>query len=140
MKKNAFTLVELLVVVIIIGVLTTFAAPGFKKMQERTIDKDSKTMLLLMRDRVKMIKLTDGNYPACGSSGFLDCDEELDMDIADGDKWNYVVDTDGTDYTVSSTRTYTGGRTLWYSTKHTDDEIHCYGADCFFDGTPLPVL
>ena len=35
MRKNSFTLVELLIVIIIIGILATMAVPQYQKMVER---------------------------------------------------------------------------------------------------------
>lgn len=139
-RKNGFTLVELMVVVVIIGVLVTFSAPGFTKMKERGMDKDAKVMVGLLIDKAKMHKLQEGTYPNC--TDLANCEAVMGMELDDGGRWDYRIDVLDPDMAVVATRT--GGslaaRMIWYNTQHTDKDIHCGGADCFFDGTDFVPL
>lgn len=88
-KKYGFTLMELLAVVIVIGVLATFAVPGFSKMKERTYEKSAKTMLSLIFEEEKKNKLLTGNYIGCSDTN--KCENDLYLELADRGVWNYSV-------------------------------------------------
>jgi prepilin-type N-terminal cleavage/methylation domain-containing protein len=50
MKNNAFTLIEVLIVVIILGILATIAIPQFAKVVRRTRLAEAQTNLAAIRD------------------------------------------------------------------------------------------
>jgi len=61
--RTAFTLIELIVVIAIIGVLTAFAVPNFMAARERARDIQRKNDLKQLQNAVEMYKLDNGEYP-----------------------------------------------------------------------------
>jgi prepilin-type N-terminal cleavage/methylation domain-containing protein len=61
-QKRAWTLVEFLIVVIIIGILASLALPNYKKMREGTYDKEVIAVLKLICAAEKLYRLEQGTY------------------------------------------------------------------------------
>jgi len=94
MKKRAFTIVELLIAVIIIGILTTLAIPQYSKAVEKSKAAKAKYALSLIRQAEE---LYFDNYDAYTATGTLDTlisklnpYIELSQLINDSD-WTYEV-------------------------------------------------
>jgi len=68
MKQSikAFTLIELVVVIAIIGILTAFAVPNFMAARERARDIQRKNDLKQLQNVLEMYKLDYGKYPTNG--------------------------------------------------------------------------
>ncbi|MGA2774965.1 MAG: hypothetical protein ABSE81_02750 [Candidatus Omnitrophota bacterium] len=86
--KKAFTLLELLLIVIIIGMLATFAIPQFVKIGEKALDNEAQGYLMTMLAGEKIFKSeTDAFYP---STVHVDLNNNLDISLPPaGGKWNY---------------------------------------------------
>lgn len=63
MKRGAFTLVELLIVIIIIAVLAAIAIPKFANSSQRSKESALRAELSLMRNAVELFKNDCGSYP-----------------------------------------------------------------------------
>lgn len=61
-KFKAFSLIELMVVVIIIGITLGFAVPSYLKSIERSKDKEAKLVLQRAMDYLRNIELKYGTY------------------------------------------------------------------------------
>jgi len=48
--RGGFTLIELMIVVVVIGILATMAYPEYEATRERSLDKEAVTALLLIRN------------------------------------------------------------------------------------------
>jgi prepilin-type N-terminal cleavage/methylation domain-containing protein len=64
MKRRAFTLVELLIVVIIIAVIASIAIPRFHHAQQRSWEIAVKKQIRLLREGVEKFRADTGRMPA----------------------------------------------------------------------------
>ncbi|TQL04217.1 type IV pilin protein [Cellulomonas sp. SLBN-39] len=67
-KEQGFTLVELLVVVIIIGILAAIAIPVFLNQRQGAVDAGIKSDLRTIATTVETAFINDQEYPASASS------------------------------------------------------------------------
>lgn len=105
MKKNkAFTLIEIMTVVIILGVLAGLAMPNYFKAVERRKAEVAKQQLKLIENNISYLldrRVDIASNDLCGAN-FCDAAEindELDMDIHNED-----FDFFATDTTITATR------------------------------------
>ncbi len=61
-KKQAWTLVELLIAVMIIGILASLVLPNYKKMRDGTYDKEAIANLKLIAAAQKVYRFEQGTY------------------------------------------------------------------------------
>jgi prepilin-type N-terminal cleavage/methylation domain-containing protein len=134
MSIKSYSLLELMVASVILGILVALSVPAYQNAQERSWDKEATSILMLMRSAEIMYKMDRSvYYPATGSSKSTSNSTDLD-DInsklrlsltAYQAKWIYTIaNTGGTAATVSISakrnRTSGTGRT-WSLT--VDSEI-----------------
>lgn len=62
-KQTGFTIVELLIVIVVIGILAAITIVTFSGIQNRTIETTVKTDLIQAGKAMEIIKVTDGAYP-----------------------------------------------------------------------------
>ena len=62
MKRKGFTLTEILVVVVIIATLAALAWPNYMAIKEKTLNREAKASLALIRAAEKIYKLEQGFY------------------------------------------------------------------------------
>jgi len=67
--KKAFTLIELLIVIIIIGILATMAMPQYQKMVDRSRLAEGFNMTGAIIRAISMYRLENNKSPWLGSSG-----------------------------------------------------------------------
>lgn len=85
---TGFTLLELMLVVVIVGIIATFAIPGFLGVRQRAEGRQASTQLRLIHTAEKVKHLESDLYVAC--NGFAACSTALDLDLPD-DTWAYRV-------------------------------------------------
>lgn len=92
--KTGFTLVEVIVIVVVIGILASFAMPQYAKTQEKSLDNEAKANLILIQAAENLyITESDGFYAAAGSTAHADLNKELSINLPPaGGKWNYVTE------------------------------------------------
>ena len=86
--KGSFTLTELLVVIVIIGILVSLSVPMYRKAVLRGHDREAKAMLRLIQAAEKVYRLEVGYYINCSNS--TQCNNRLDLDLP-GSSWGYQV-------------------------------------------------
>lgn len=110
MSKKGFTLVELLMVVIIIGILVTLAVPNYYRSVERAKGGKAKAACDAIRKAELQYRAFYDDYVAVSGSmtelETFDLPDDLVQDADDGD-WTYAVTVagDGSTMTITATRT-----------------------------------
>lgn len=128
--KAGFTLVELIIVLLIVGVLATLSVPLYTTMQERVADKEAISNLKIVQAAEKDYMLEMSTYyPSAGSQSNIDTiNQELNLGLPNGSsrKWNYRVWSTG-----CSRATRNGGDSRsWYMTINDADDEPDSGAGC----------
>jgi prepilin-type N-terminal cleavage/methylation domain-containing protein len=115
MRKNpqGFTLLELLVVVVIIGVLASLGLANFAQPKELAIEKEALTNLKLIASAEKIYRMESTSY--IGLATTTDINTELRLMLPASDpNWSYkVVDAAANTFTAKALRTsgpYTGSK------------------------------
>ena len=74
-KGAGFTLIELIIVIIIIGILATFAMPAFMVTKEKTLTKEAIVNLKLIAaaEKVWRIESVDNTYTLCNCTTPANC-------------------------------------------------------------------
>ncbi|MDD5354900.1 MAG: type II secretion system protein [bacterium] len=90
--RKAFTLIEFLVVLIIIGIAASVALPNFSGRLEQFRAQESEATLLLINNAQKRYKMVNGRYFTCAPN----CDvqsinENLTLDIQGDYYFNYSI-------------------------------------------------
>jgi len=67
--KKGFSFVELMVVVVIIGIAVTLAAPGYARYSEKSRGSRAQANLEKIYDMEKRYRLDNGTYYQCATSG-----------------------------------------------------------------------
>ena len=80
-KREAFTLVELIIVVIVVGVLAAIAIPRYFKTTERVYDAEGVTILKAIFDAQKRYLTEHGRY--CNQEHSDECPGGLDVAFPD---------------------------------------------------------
>lgn len=107
-KVFGFTLIELIVVVIVIGILATMAIPQYLKATERALSAKAKNNLGLIAQAEKLYRAENDTYVGAGSAAELSTNglqNYVELNDINGDsKWTYVVTGDASTFTATATR------------------------------------
>lgn len=137
--SKGFTLVELIVVVVVIGILATFAIPQFAVTKERALDREAISVLGIIREAERAYRMEEGSYyPPAGSrtssipGELTDMNRELRLSVPSSSDWAYTVNSTGI---VTAQRA--GGprpRILSLDAADSCDLPSCAGGGCFGAG------
>jgi prepilin-type N-terminal cleavage/methylation domain-containing protein len=126
-RKKAFTMIELMVVIVIIGVLATISVSHFSGYNEGALEKEAKSNLKLIAAAEKIYRLEVGQYVNASNETVINSVLRLMLPANSTAKnWNYTVTTNVGNTTFNATSTRTKGpmkNTVYYMT-NTDEEPH----------------
>ena len=87
--QEGFTLVEILIVVVIIGILATVAIPTYFSYVEKAYASDAKTQIKNILMNSEIYRQTEGEYP----SAIEDLEKGyLDIKLSVKEKWGFEID------------------------------------------------
>lgn len=92
MTKNykGFTLIEMLVVVLIIGILAAIALPQYRRITEKTRAMEAVQTVKIISDAMERYYLINDSYPEHSGSSCEYLEEVLDIDISqNSNSFNY---------------------------------------------------
>ena len=110
-NKSGFTLLEIIIVIIIVGVLASLALPRFFSMVEFSKSTEALAALSTIRQSIERCYLMNPmSYVGCGEGGFdeIDIDDPADSPNA---HFTYAITTGANNYTITATRTGADGGT-----------------------------
>ena len=109
---TGFTLLELMVVLVIIGILASIALPQYYRSRERAMDKQAKAILSLIRAAERTYKMEIGSYYTAG--GNVDTiNQNLNLDIANDGNWAYGMGSGGGGFIATLSRDKGGYDRTW---------------------------
>ena len=134
---TGFTLIELCVVLVIIGILLTFALPQFAATKEHLLDKEAKSTLALIRAAEKIYKMEYSAYypsdaagnPTGATQDVSQMNVFLKLSLPDNNKTPWIHKVNSTTKVATSIRRGAGDRE-WEIPLSGDNDPTCSGAPC----------
>lgn len=137
MGKKSFTLMELMIVVVILGVLATLSVTQYISARERALDREAEANLRLILAAERTYRMEDNNnqYIQTNDTALTNTFLKLLLPQGGNRAWNYFVHTQAgnTDFCAQATRTV-GGRTWSINapTGGTPDPLPQEGVACTY--------
>jgi prepilin-type N-terminal cleavage/methylation domain-containing protein len=143
MKNKSFTLLELIVVIIIIGVLATLGVAHYRVIQEQASGQEAVANLILIANAERIFRMENGFYypsPAATQTAVDVINTNLRLTLNER-VWDYWITTTGVPtgrFTVFSDRQGAGGfLDCQYSINETQTRpIQVPGTTCAYIPTP----
>jgi len=88
-KTRGFTLIELIIVCVIIGILASIGVPTFQKARERVLDNEAKANLKLIIAAEKIYRMENATY--YGSANVNNLNTNLRLALPTAGKWTYIA-------------------------------------------------
>ena len=104
-KCKAFSLMELMIVVVVIAIISTFAIPGYHGVRQRALNDEARSMLSLIRAAERMRELETGAFVGCTDSAT--CSQALDLELPTASPWVYSVNATANDFEATAIDTAT---------------------------------
>ena len=108
-RRLGWTLIELLIVVVMVGIVATLALPNYKKMKDATFDKEAIASLKLIAAAEKVYRLEQGGFAGADSTDVVNARLKLSLPTGDDKKWDYSVVESAGNFTSTAQR----GTKVW---------------------------
>lgn len=126
--SRAFTLMEIMTVIVIIGLITAFALPNYVKAVKKADERNARANLMGIRSAVEFYRTNYGtDIPPMGNLNNVNT--VLHLSLIDPKMTNYSCTSAGN----SCSATHPDGWTLHFhlsGAHNTDGSIHCTTATC----------
>ena len=132
--KTALTLAEVVVILIILGILTSMAVPLYMKASERALNREAQAMLDLIVKAEKMYRLELTAYVNCTDAA--NCNTELFLNLPRGGNsaWGYQVsEASSSQFNATATRMGSDSR-IWTVMHDRSSDPPETGPTCSGDG------
>jgi len=109
-KNKGFTLVEMMVVIVIIGILAALGWPNYVRMKEMTLNREARATLALIRAAEKVYRMEEGFYYPylAATSNTTNINNNLKLALPVGGTFSWAVSVDGATGLGQATRLATG--------------------------------
>jgi len=122
-KKNAITLLELLMVIIVVGVLAAFALPKFATTREHALGKEAMANLKLVAAAERIYRMETGVFLHDGNEGLINDHLRLSLPT-NNPNWNYAVaGATGDVFSATATRTLAGNGCVYTIAQGQDEAV-----------------
>ena len=108
--KKAFSLLELIIVVVIMGIAASFAIPSYFKTREHALGKEASSNLKLIAAAERIYRMEQGTYypPSGTESGIDNINTNLRLLIVETN-WDYSILGGVNSFTAHADRNGSGG-------------------------------
>jgi prepilin-type N-terminal cleavage/methylation domain-containing protein len=92
-SKTAFTLIEVMIVLVIIGVLSSLAMMSFSGSMEKAAEREACINLESIISAINIYKINNGSYPAkslVDTSAHINSNLKMDLPVS-APRWGYEV-------------------------------------------------
>jgi prepilin-type N-terminal cleavage/methylation domain-containing protein len=110
--KKGFTLLELLIVIIIIGILSTLGITHYGGIREQAMDREAIANVLLIMSAERIYRMEDDNHLWFFSNDIGQLNANLKLSLSPGN-WNYAAVNAAGGFCVEAQRNGAGGR-FWH--------------------------
>ena len=117
-EKKAFSLIEIFISLVIIGIIVTFATPAYFNLRKKGFDREAQDVLALIREAEHAYRLEFEEYSICPRGGQA-CNTILTLTLP-SNNWTYSVTGSATD-TFSAQATGTRGTQNTWQVNETGD-------------------
>jgi prepilin-type N-terminal cleavage/methylation domain-containing protein len=93
--RKAFTLLELLTVIIIISILAAWGLPNYTTSKEKASDKEAVSNLKIMQSAQMAYKLDAGTYYSNASAAYINQNLRVSVPTGTNRNWNYTAYSSG---------------------------------------------
>ena len=107
--RKSFTMIEMLVVIVIVGIVVALALPNFGALKEKSLNREAKTSLALIQAAEKIYKIEQGFYYPyhTATSNTLNINRDLKLSLSQSASplWSISINSSAVPEYATATRT-----------------------------------